>query len=44
MQIVSPESRIWNFMQIVSGVNLHEMSNPVLWEKDHQFDICLISQ
>ena len=28
------ENRIWHFMQIVSwGDNLHEMSNPVLWEK-----------
>ena len=29
-----PENRIWHFMQIVSvGDNLHEMSNPVFWEK-----------
>ena len=27
-----PENRIWNFMQIVD--NLHEMSNPVFWEKN----------
>ena len=28
------ENRIWHFMQIVSlGDNLHEMSNPVFWEK-----------
>ena len=32
--LFSPENRIWHFMQIVSnGDNLHEMSNPVLWEK-----------
>ena len=29
-----PENRIWYFMQIVSSAdNLHEMSNPVFWEK-----------
>ena len=29
-----PENKIWHFMQIVSlGDNLHEMSNPVFWEK-----------
>ena len=29
-----PENRIWHFMQIVSiGDNLHEMLNPVFWEK-----------
>ena len=29
-----PENRIRHFMQIVSlGDNLHEMSNPVFWEK-----------
>ena len=29
-----PENRIWHYMQIVSlGDNLHEMSNPVFWEK-----------
>ena len=29
-----PENRIWHFMQIVSlGDNLHEMSNPIFWEK-----------
>ena len=29
-----PENWIWHFMQIVSfGDNLHEMSNPVFWEK-----------
>ena len=29
-----PENRIWHSMQIVSlGDNLHEMSNPVFWEK-----------
>ena len=28
------ENRIWHFMQIVSSEdNLHEMSNPVFWEK-----------
>ena len=28
------ENRIWHFMQIVSiGVNLHEMSKSVFWEK-----------
>ena len=28
------ENRIWHFMQIVSsGDNLHEISNPVFWEK-----------
>ena len=32
--LFSPENRIWHFMQIVSNrVNLHEMSNPVFWEK-----------
>ena len=31
---IFPENRIWYFMQIVSnGVNLHEMSNIVFWEK-----------
>ena len=29
-----PENRIWHFMQIDSiGDDLHEMSNPVFWEK-----------
>ena len=29
-----PENRIWYFMQIVSiGGNLHEILNPVFWEK-----------
>ena len=29
-----PENRIWHCMQIVSsGDNLHEMSDPVFWEK-----------
>ena len=29
-----PENRFWHFMQIVSnGDNLHEISNPVFWEK-----------
>ena len=29
-----PENRILHFMQIVSiGDNLHDMSNPVSWEK-----------
>ena len=36
-----PGNRIWNFMQIVS--NLHEMLNPVSWEK-YQFVVCWISQ
>ena len=32
--LFSTENRIWLFMQIVSnGDNLHEMSNPVSWEK-----------
>ena len=32
--VFSPENRIWYFMQIVSnGDNLHEMSNPVFWER-----------
>ena len=35
-------------MQTVSiGDSLHEMSNPVFWEKQekyHQFDVCWISQ
>ena len=36
--IFFPENRIWHFMQIVSiGDNLHEMSNPVFWEKWRQF-------
>ena len=29
----SPENRFWLFMQIVSGDNLHEMSNSVFWKK-----------
>ena len=29
IEIFFPEKRIWHFMQI----NLHEMSNPVFWEK-----------
>ena len=29
-----PENKIWHFMQTVSiGDSLHEMSNPVFWEK-----------
>ena len=32
--LVFPENRFWHFMQIVStGDNLHEMSDPVAWEK-----------
>ena len=32
--LLFPENRVWHFMQIVSlGDNLHEMSNPVFWEK-----------
>ena len=32
------ENRIWQFMQIVSnGDNLHEMSKPVLWEKQEKY-------
>ena len=28
-----PENRVWHFMQVVSiGDNLHEMSQPVIWE------------
>ena len=27
-----PENRLWHFMQIVS-YNLHEMPNPIFWEK-----------
>ena len=29
-----PLNRIWHFMQIVSTGDLHEMSNPVSWEKN----------
>ena len=33
-----PENRIWYFLQIVSnGDNLHEMSNPVSWEKEEKY-------
>ena len=33
-----PEYKIWHFMQIVSiGDNLHEMSNPVSWEKYEKY-------
>ena len=33
-----PVNRIWHFMQIVSwGDNLHEMSNPVFWEKQEKY-------
>ena len=29
-----PEHRIWHFMQMVSnGEHLHEISNPVSWDK-----------
>ena len=39
-----PENQIWQFMQVVSiGDNLHEMSNPVFWEKYHQFVVSWIS-
>ena len=31
-----PENRIWHFMEIVSRDNLHEMSNPILWEKQQK--------
>ena len=32
------ENRIWNLIQIVSyGDNLHEMSNPIFWEKERYF-------
>ena len=32
--LIFPANRIWHFMQTVSiGDNLHEMSNPVSWEK-----------
>ena len=33
-----PENRIWHCKQIVSiGDNLHEMSNPVFWEKSEKY-------
>ena len=33
-----PEYKIWHFAQIVSiGDNLHEMSNPVSWEKYEKY-------
>ena len=33
-----PENRIGHFMHIVSiGDNLHEMSNPVFWEKYEKY-------
>ena len=33
-----PENSIWPFMQIVyTGDNLHEMSNPVFWEKEEKY-------
>ena len=38
------ENRIWHFKQLVStGINLHEMSNPVFWKKYmyHQYGIRL---
>ena len=36
--LFSPENRIWHFMQIVSiGDNLHELSNPVFWEKKEKY-------
>ena len=32
--LIFPENRIWHLMQIIPiGDNLHEMSNPVSWEK-----------
>ena len=32
-----PENRIWHFIQIISnGENLHEISNPVFWEKSQE--------
>ena len=35
---ISPENRIWHFMQIVSaGDYLHEMSNPVSWKKYEKY-------
>ena len=35
-----PEYRIWQFMQIVSnGDYLHEMSNPVFWEKIREINL-----
>ena len=38
------EIRIWHVMQIVSNTdNLHEMSNPVFYEKYHQFVMSWIS-
>ena len=40
MFLIFPENGIWYFMQIVStGDSLHEMSNPVLWEKNKKFVI-----
>ena len=27
------ENRIWHFMETVLGDSLHEMSNPIVWEK-----------
>ena len=39
-----PRKRIWNFMQIVStGDNLHEISNPVSWEKNQKKKINMSS-
>ena len=33
-EIFFPETTIWHFMHIVSlGDNLHEVSNPIFWEK-----------
>ena len=33
--LVFPANRIWHFMQSVSSWdNVHEMSNPVTWEKN----------
>ena len=33
-----PENRVWHFMQAVSvGDSMHEMSNPVFWNKSEKY-------
>ena len=39
--LVFPENKIWHFMQIVSGNNLHELSNPVFWKKKKEKNISI---
>ena len=42
--LVFPENKFWHFIQIVrNGENLHEMSNPALWEKNKKNIINLSS-